>query len=514
MTVPELLERAHRNVPEKEALVYNGKRFSYGQFDEMANRVANKLIKRGVKKDDKVAMWMFNSDAFGITYFGILKAGAVAVPINYRLTPAETAYIVQNSDAVAFVYDDVFQERVIGFEKETPAVKTTICSGENCDSSKSTFLFREILETEPARHPGVKIDRFDHSDIIYTSGTTGRPKGALFVHDNLIMEAAHFIPLVNMDDDDRILHVAPLFHSAELHLYFVPGVFLGAAHVILHDFIPNQVLQVIQDEKVTQFFGVPTMYLYLMQMPNFGNFNLSSMKFYGYGAAPMPAESVRQMIKKFKTEQFFSLCGYTEAGPAGVALRPKDQVRKAGAGGSYVPGMECRIVDDNWNDVPRGEIGEFVIRGPMTMKEYYKNPEATRAAVSPDGWVRSGDLAFMDEDGIVTLVDRKKDMIISSGENIYSKEVEDAIALHPAVLESAIIGVPHPLFGETVTALVVLKPEQTVTENELQAFLNDKLAHFKIPRIVKFVESLPHSASGKVLKRELREKYKNLGQEQ
>jgi len=513
MTVPELLERAHRNIPDKEALVYNGKRYTYREFDEKANQLANALIKRGVKKGDKVAMWMFNSDAFGMTYFGILKAGAVAVPINYRLTPSETAFIVQNCDAVAFVYDDVFQEGVTGFEKETPAIKTSICAGEKCDPSKSTVLFQEILETESIDHPGVRIDRFDDSDIIYTSGTTGRPKGALFAHDNLVMEAAHFIPLVDLNDADRILHVAPLFHSAELHLYFVPGVFLGTTHIILHDFIPNQVLQTIQDEKITQFFGVPTMYLYLMHMPNFDDFDLSSVKFYGYGAAPMPAESVRQMIKKFKTEQFFSLCGYTEAGPGGVALRPKDQVRKAGAGGSYVPGMECRIVDDHWNEVPRGEIGEFVIRGPMTMKGYYKNPEATAATISSDGWVRSGDLAFMDEDGIVTLVDRKKDMIISAGENIYSKEVEDAIALHPAVLESAIIGVPHPVFGETVTALVVLKPEQTLSEKELTGFLMDKLAGFKIPRIVKFVDALPHSASGKVLKRELREQYKNLGNE-
>ncbi|GBE26926.1 long-chain-fatty-acid--CoA ligase [bacterium BMS3Bbin03] len=511
MTVPELLERAGLNIPDKEAIVYGSKRLSYRQFDELANRMANALIKQGVKKGDKVAMWMFNSDAFAVAYFGILKAGAVAVPINFKLIPAEVAYIVHNSDAVSFIYDDVFQEGVNGFEKDTPNVKTTVCAGEKCQPGKASFVFEEILETSSPDHPGVKIDRFDHSDIIYTSGTTGRPKGALFMHDNLVMEAAHFIPVVGLNEEDRILHVAPLFHSAELHLYFVPGIFLGSTHVILHDFIPNKVLETIQNEKITQFFGVPTMYLYLMHLPNFDDYDLSSMKFYGYGAAPMPAESVRQMIKKFKTENFFSLCGFTEAGPGGVALKPKDQVRKAGAGGGYIHGMEFQIVDDNWNPVPTGQIGEFVVRGPMTMKEYYKSPEANAQTVSPEGWIRSGDLAFEDEEGIVTLVDRKKDMIISGGENVYSKEVEDAIALHPAVMESAIIGVPHPVFGETVTAIIVLKPDQTLTEKELLTFLEDKLAQFKCPRILKIVESLPHSASGKVLKRELREQYKSLG---
>ncbi len=285
--------------------------------------------------------------------------------------------------------------------------------------------------------PGIEVEEYAESEMIYTSGTTGRPKGAVLVHHNQIVLTTTVCSLFALNPADRILHVAPLFHSAELNLYLNPGTYMGCTHVIMKDFVPNQVLAMIQKEKITQFFGAPIMYLLMMKVPNFDEYDLSSVRFFGYGAAPMAAESVKQAINKFKTTNFFCLCGLTEGGPGGIALYPNDQIRKAGAAGKYIVNMETRLVDDQENTITKpGVVGELVIKGETTMKEYYKNPEATADTIR-NGWVHSGDLGVMDEEGYITLVDRKKDMIITGGENVYSKEVEDALFEHPKISMAA-----------------------------------------------------------------------------
>jgi acyl-CoA synthetase (AMP-forming)/AMP-acid ligase II len=316
--------------------------------------------------------------------------------------------------------------------------------------------------------------------------------------------------MVGINPDDIILNAAPLFHSAQLNLFLNPGTYMGSTHVINRDFEPSRILQLIEKEKITQFFGAPIMYMMMMGVPDFDKYDLSSVRYYGYGAAPMTAEGVKKMIAKFKTENFFCLCGQTEAGPGGVALQPADQVRKAGAGGKYIVNMECRLADENDNDVTEpGVVGELCIKGETCMREYYNNPEATAATII-NGWVHSGDLAVMDEEGFITLVDRTKDMIITGGENVYSKEVEDAIAEHPAVADAVIIGVPHPQWGETVMAVVILAPGTALTIEELREFLKDRLADYKQPRLMEVVDELPRNVSGKVLKFQLRDKYRDV----
>jgi acyl-CoA synthetase (AMP-forming)/AMP-acid ligase II len=318
--------------------------------------------------------------------------------------------------------------------------------------------------------------------------------------------------LIGMNPKDRILHAAPLFHSAELNLYLNPGTYMGATHVVNKEFWPpDKVLDLLQNEKITLFFGAPIMYTMLMGVPDFAKYDLSRIRYYGYGAAPMAAEAVKQMMDKFKSTNFFCLCGFTEAGPGGVALLPEDQIRKAGAGGKYVVNMESRLVDEKMNTVTvPGVVGELAIKGEMAMKGYYKNPEATSNTIK-DGWVLSGDLGVMDDEGYITLVDRKKDMIITGGENVYSKEVEDAIFENPKVADAVIIGVPHPTWGETVMAVVVTKPNESLTLEELREFLKARLADYKIPRKLEVIEALPRNVSGKVLKYQLRDQFKDKG---
>jgi acyl-CoA synthetase (AMP-forming)/AMP-acid ligase II len=506
MHLGELVARNARMIPNKEAVIYNEARYTWKEVNARCNAVANSLIAAGVKKGDKVAMWMSNTDNFVFAFYGITKTGAVAVPVNFRLAAPEAEWIFDHCDAVAILFDAEFGQSIQEMAPRLSKVKTYYTAG---DKLEGCTPLSEIYASGETSDPGISIDEWDESEIIYTSGTTGRPKGAVLTHHNQMVVVATVCSLVQIEPMDRVLHVAPLFHSAELNLYLNPTTYMGGTHVIMKEFNPQAVLETIQNERVTQFFGAPVMYLYMMKVPNFDDYDLSSVRYYGYGAAPMAAEQVRQMIDKFKTESFFCLCGLTEGGPGGVALRPEDQIRKAGAGGTYIVNMETKLVDDNDNDVTEpGVVGELVIKGETTMKEYYKNPEATAETIR-DGWVHSGDLGVMDEEGYITLVDRKKDMIITGGENVYSKEIEDALAEHPAVYHGVVIGVPHPEWGETVMAVVALNSGQTLTLEELREFLSSRLADYKIPRLLRVVDALPMNVAGKVLKFQLREEFKD-----
>jgi len=507
MDLGGLVARNARMLPEREALIYEGSRLNWREVNERVNAVANTLLKAGLKKGDKVSLWMFNSDLFVLAFYGVVKAGGVAVPVNFRLAPPEAEFIFDNSDSVALIFDDCFEAPVRDMKPRLKKVKSYFSAGTG--TFDGFDVFSQVLDSGSKDEPAVKVDEFDESEIIYTSGTTGRPKGALFVHHAHMVLTASVASLIGINSSDRILHAAPLFHSAELNLYLNPGTYVGATHVVNKEFWPpDKVLGLLQNEKITQFFGAPIMYTMLMGVPDFDKYDLSLIRFYGYGAAPMAAEAVKQMMDKFKCTNFFCLCGFTEGGPGGIALLPADQIRKAGAGGKYVVNMESRLVDENEKPVTKpGVVGELVVKGEMAMKGYYKNPEATAAAIK-DGWVHSGDLGIMDDEGYITLVDRKKDMIITGGENVYSKEVEDAIFENPKVADAVIIGVPHPAWGETVTAVVVTRPNETLTLDELRAFLATRLADYKIPRKLEVIDALPRNVSGKVLKYQLRDQFK------
>lgn len=506
MDLGDLVARNARMMPKKEAVVFNDNRYTWGEVNEIVNTVANNLLAAGLRKGDKVAMWMFNSDMFIFAFYGIAKAGGVAVPVNFRLVPREAEYIFDNCDAMVIIADDTFMPAAQEMRPRLGKVAAWYSAGSG--RFDGFIPLSDIFLNGDRIDPSVVVDEFDESEIIYTSGTTGKPKGALFVHHNQMVVTATMLSLVAFRPGDRILHAAPMFHSAELNLYMNPTTYVGATHVVIREFHPLHVLELIQKERITQFFGAPIMYSLMMGMPNFDTFDLSSVRHFGYGAAPMAAESVRQMIAKFKTDRFFCLCGLTEGGPGGVALYPEDQVRKAGAGGKYIVNMESRLVDAEGNTITKpGVVGELVLKGETCMREYYNNPKATAETIR-NGWVHTGDLGKMDEEGYITLVDRIKDMIITGGKNVYSKEVEDAIYEHPAVAEAVIIGVPHPQWGETVVCVAVLHKEKSLTLEELRDFLKTRLAEYKIPRKLEIVPHLPRNVSGKVLKYQLRTMFK------
>jgi acyl-CoA synthetase (AMP-forming)/AMP-acid ligase II len=351
----------------------------------------------------------------------------------------------------------------------------------------------------------MEVSEEDDLEILYTSGTTGRPKGALFDHKRIFNVGISVTINMGLRPHERILHVAPLFHSAQLNLFLISGVALGATHIIHRDFHPVKALQTIQEHKITHFFGVPAMFNFILQVPNAAQYDLSSIRRCGYGAAPMAPELVKKSIQLFKTDQFYNLCGLTEGGPGGILLDPEGHKLHLGKGGKPIFLTETRVVDELGNDVKPGVVGEFIIKSPMVMKEYYKKPDETKSTIK-NGWLYTGDLATIDEEVYITLVDRKKDMIITGGENVYSVEVEGVLFEHPAVLDAAIIGLPDETWGEAVCAIIVPKEGAVINEEELKSFCRQKLAGYKVPRRIFIEQQLPRNASGKILKYQLRQK--------
>lgn len=442
---------------------------------------------------------MKNSDHFVFSFFAIAKIGAVAVPVNFRLTSSEVQYILQQSEAGHVVCDLEFEE-TIASAREATEVRTVITIGE---PQTIGYLSYESVLVDNTTEPEVEVSVADDLEILYTSGTTGKPKGALFDHDRIFKVGIAVTINMGMRPHERILHVAPLFHSAQLNLFFISGVALGATHIIHRDFHPVKTLQAIQEHKITHFFGVPAMFNFMLQVPNASDYNLSSIRRCGYGAAPMAPELVKRSIQLFKTDQFYNLCGLTEGGPGGILLDPEGHQQHLGKGGKPIFFTEARVVDDKGSDVKPGVVGEFIIKSPMVMKEYYKKPEETKSTIK-DGWLYTGDLATIDEEGYITLVDRKKDMIITGGENVYSVEVEGVLFEHPAVLDAAIIGLPDEIWGEAVCAVIVPKEGVEIDEEELRSFCRQKLAGYKVPRRIFIEQQLPRNASGKILKYQLR----------
>jgi acyl-CoA synthetase (AMP-forming)/AMP-acid ligase II len=501
MNIGSLLSQNARKFPDVLAIECEGRNYTYRELNEEVNRLAHGLMNQGFKKGDKIALMMKNSDHFVISFFAIAKMGAVVVPVNFRLTSSEVQYILQQSEAILVICDLEFEE-TITTAREGTEVGTVITIGE---PKTIGYLSYEKVLVENESEPEIEVSVFDDLEILYTSGTTGRPKGALFDHDRIFKVGIACTINMGLRPHERILHVAPLFHSAQLNLFLISGVALGATHIIHRDFHPVKTLQAIQEHKITHFFGVPAMFNFILQVPNATDYDLSSIRRCGYGAAPMAPELVKRSIELFKTDQFYNLCGLTEGGPGGILLDPEGHKQHLGKGGKPIFFTEARVVDEKGSDVQPGVVGEFIIKSPMVMKEYYKKPEETKSTIK-DGWLFTGDLSTIDEEGYITLVDRKKDMIITGGENVYSVEVEGVLFEHPAVLDAAIIGLPDETWGEAVSAVIVPKEGVELDEDELRSFCRQKLAGYKVPRRIIIEKELPRNASGKILKYQLRQK--------
>lgn len=495
-TIVAALERNALKFPDRPAVVYpaGNLTLTWAELYQKSAALARYLQSQGISHGESVALLIPNRPSFAVALFALFQLGARAVPVNVRLTPNEINYILANSDAVALLCD-----------RDLIETGHQAAQGLNLRLVEAVDRLEELAGAATGGRPEVTVKGEDTAEILYTSGTTGKPKGVVLSHGAVYAVASMFAYEMEIRPESRMLILMPLTHSAPLNLCLLGATYAGAASV-LGDFTPQNLVQLAAQEKTTHFFGAPVAFLLAAQLPNLAGYDLSSMKYWIYGGAPMSREAVLKVRQVFPG-QFVGVYGLTEAGPNGVALYSHEHDDKAGSLGRYgTVNSVLRVVDEQGRDVGPGEAGEIIIKCASLMDGYYKNPEAT-AETLKDGWLYTGDVTQVDEDGYLWILDRKKDMIISGGVNIYPKEIEDVLTRHPGIADAAVMGVPHPEWGETVKAVLVAKGEPPAPE-ELQAFCSQYLAKFKIPKIIEYVEMIPRNASGKILKHILREQAK------
>jgi long-chain acyl-CoA synthetase len=500
-----LLEQSAKRNPGKLALIFDDYKLRYAEVNGAANKIANALVALGIRKGDKVAMMLPNTPHFPICYNAILKAGATVVPLNVLFKSNEVQYHLEDSDAVALIaFEGFLGEAAEGYRKAQACNNLVVVQapGSTNPLPDGALSFNQLLADNPPTFEMVDTSPDDTAVILYTSGTTGRPKGAELSHANMFMNAmVSADKLLGISADDVLLATLPLFHSFGQTCVMNVGLYLGATITMLPRFEPVKAMEIIQRDKVTLFAGVPTMYFYLLNHPAAGDYDLSSLKRCCSGGAAMPVEVMHAFNKKHNV-QIMEGYGLSETSPV-ASFNHLDRPAKPGSIGTPIWGVQMAVLDPEGKPAAAGEMGEIAIRGHNVMKGYYKRPEAT-AEVIHNGWFRTGDLAKVDEDGFFYIVDRVKDMIIRGGFNIYPREIEELLYAHPAIAEAAVIGVPDQALGEEVKAVVACKPGQSVTEQELIDYCKASLAAYKYPRSVEFRDSLPKTATGKILKRELK----------
>lgn len=495
MNSSNLLARNARKYPKNEAVICHGRRVTYQDLDKQVTCFSHALLEKGVKQGDKVLIFMPNVLEFVVSYFAIQRIGAIVVPVNAKFTLQEVEYVAQHAEAKAIV----IHEAIFAAVEQLAGIPLKIKTGQE---KVGWHQYESMLQNASTQTIDCQLQEDEPSTILYTSGTTGKPKGVLFSYRNILTVAQMIAVEMEVKPESRILLMMPLTHSAPLHLFLMAGVLVGSTNVLTPTFTPDLFIDSIEKEKTTHFFGAPVAYLLTAQLPRLHSADLSSMKWWVYGGAPLSQSEVRFIQQAFRTNNLTCVYGLTEAGPSGSLLFGKEHEAKAGSIGQRAPlGTELRIVNDSGEDVNVGEVGEIVLLGEGNMLGYYKDEVATNEAFI-DGWLKTGDLARKDEDGFIWIVDRKKDVIISGGVNIYPKEIEDCLLSFEGIFEVAVIGVPHPQWGETVKA--VYSAKQDIHEEALKAYLEEHLAKFKIPRIFEKVEALPRNASGKILKQNLK----------
>ncbi len=504
--VNSLFDSAARAYPRNEALVHGNRRVTYSQLSHNINAVAGSLLKRGVKKGDRVSILFYNSVELIEAFMAIIRIGGIVVPLNFRLTGREFEYIINNAGPEILIIGPEFCEVIGGIRDHLNTVREVICAGG--EGIPGSTPYQELFEEGAQGNVSVTLAAEDGCSVLYTSGTTGFPKGALRSQHNVLWNGAASGMFYNMSPQSTYLGLPPMFHLAGFECTVLPTLWTGGRVVIMNAFEPVEVLELIQREKVTHAMFVPSMFIVLMEQ-DMEAYDLSSMKSWSTGTAPVPPELVRRIMDRYPGVEFRIGYGSTEAGVIST-LRHEDQKRKTACVGTPIFGQKVRVVDGEMNDLPRGEIGEVVCQSPLCIREYYKNPEATADTVR-GGWLRTGDLGRYDDEGYLYLVGRVKDMIISGGENVYAVEVENTLYEHIKVHEAAVIGLPHHKWGEMVTAVLVLKDGEQMTENEVIGHCRKYLAGYKCPKAVKFIDELPKNTYGKILKAKLVEEFSRQG---
>jgi fatty-acyl-CoA synthase len=510
----DLLRRTALRYPGKLAVVAGHRRVSFAEFDAAANRCANALGARGVTKGDKIALLSHNSWQYAVLVFGTARLGAVLVPVNFMLGATEIAYILRHCGAAGMITEDALAEtaeKAVSSAGLTDGVRGWI----GLSGAAPTSGWQDVdtwIDEGDATAPAVLVADDDPLRLMYTSGTESRPKGVMLSSRSLIAQYVSCAIDGGMSHDDVEVHSLPMYHCAQLDCFFSVDVYLGATSIILPGPDPATLLATIEREKATKLFCPPTVWISLLRHPDFDTRDLSSLRKGYYGASPMPVEVLRELSRRLPDMQTWNFYGQTEMSPLATILRPHEQLPQAGSAGRAALNVETRVVDEFDEQVPPGEVGEIVHRSPHAALGYFDDEDKTAAAFR-NGWFHSGDLGTIDEDGYLTVVDRKKDMIKTGGENVASREVEEALYALDGVAEVAVFGITHPLWIEAVTAVVVPKPGVTLTEDEVTAHARTVLAGYKRPKYVIFADALPKNPSGKILKKDLRARYAGLAAE-
>lgn len=503
--IGDIPARNARFYPQKEAVVFKDTRLTFQDLNQQVNQMANALNDTlGIREGNRVATLLKNCHQIILAYFATQKIGAIFAPLNYLLTYDELAFMINDCEASTLFFSREFID-FYGFAKKNCCTLKNYISIE--DSTESDiFSYDDLALSHSATEPHARIVENNESVILYTSGSTGRPKGVVLTHNNHIQNAMNMAIDARLKHNDITLTFLPLF--ASIPEQFFPYFYSGATNVILEKFNVKAVCEAIQKEKITNFDAVPTICIALIEYPEIDKYDFSSLTSIMYGSAPMPIEIIKLIMEKFPCISLLQAYGLTEAGPAVTFLKPEDQVRKIGSIGREIINVSVRVVDEEGNDLPYGEAGELICRSQAIMKGYYNLPQNTERVLK-DGWLYTGDLVKRDKDGYFYIVGRIKDIIKSGGFGIAPAEVEEVLYKHPKVKEAAVIGVPHPKWGEAVHAIVVPKEGVSLSSDEILEFCEGNLAKFKKPKSVEILNELPKGAYGKIDKKILKDMYCN-----
>ncbi|MER8033020.1 acyl-CoA synthetase [Streptomyces bauhiniae] len=487
-TVDGVLRRSARRTPARVALKYGDRTWTYAELDDAVSRAAALLLAQGLHQGDRVAAYGHNSDAYLIAFLGCARAGLVHVPVNQNLTGADLAYLLDQSGSALTLTDPALTDRLPAGTRTLPL--------RDADGS----LLAGLAGTEPYDGPEPRTENL--VQLLYTSGTTALPKGAMMTHRALVHEYLSAITALDLSAGDLPVHALPLYHSAQMHVFLLPYLAVGATNTILDAPDGDRLLDLIEQGRCDSLFAPPTVWIALAGRPDFADRDLSGLRKAYYGASIMPVPVLETLRERLPKLAFYNCFGQSEIGPLATVLAPNEHKGRLDSCGRTVLFVDARVVDEEGAEVPDGTPGEIVYRSPQLCEGYWDKPEETADAFR-DGWFHSGDLAVRDADGYFTIVDRVKDVINSGGVLVASRQVEDALYTHDAVAEAAVIGLPDERWIEAVTAVVVTRGE--VTEDALIAHVREQLPAFKAPKRVHFVAQLPRNASGKILKRELRD---------
>lgn len=516
MNTTDFLSIANAICPERDCVVFDGKRWTYAQINERVNRLANALAQLGVDKGDRIGFLHVNCNQYIETYFAVAKLSAIFVPLNFRAKADELTYMLANAEAKLLFVGSRYLDIVNTMLPHLPTIKQSI----SIDSKQEGKVYYEdLFRSASSDELMSEIGDEDITILMYTAGTTGLPKGVPLKHNAFATYALENVEPANPDIEERNLLTVPLYHVAGIQA-MLAAIYGGRTLVLMKQFEVKEWLEMIQREKATRAMLVPTMLKRVIDDPDYNKYDLSSLQVITYGAAPMPFEVINKAIKVMPWVRFINAFGQTETASTITTLGPEDHViegteeerekklkRLTSSIGKPLPDVEVKIVDEDGKALPPLEVGEILARGPRIMTGYWKDEKKTSQAITSDGWLRTGDMGWMDEEGYIYLAGRGDDMIIRGGENISPEEVENVLHSHPKIEEASVIGIPDMEWGQEPRAVVVLKKGETATSEEIIEYCRSRLAGFKRPRSVVFIDSLPRNQMGKVLRKKLREEY-------